>query len=124
MKNLLILYTVLCIFAITAPACLAADYQLVMSRDGVDVMIQYDPLGPNNEIVAYVKFSNENPYRVEVNWKPVITCEGEDRQEGPSATFFINEGEDYVVTLWRLSVCGQRPISSFFVEMDATMASP
>lgn len=122
MKKLWLLFVVLCVSALAAAPVIAADYQT--TRDGVEVTVQLNPLGPNNSIVAYVKFINNNQYRVEVNWMPVITCEGENRREGPAAGFGVNEGETYVVNIWRSAACGQGRIKEFVVEMDVKKTNP
>lgn len=103
---------------------MAADYQHVATHEGVEVMVQYDPMGPNNLIVANVKFVNENKYGVAVSWMPIITCEGDYSREGPVAGFSMNEGETYVVTIWRSAACGPGRIKNFSVNMDAKKANP
>jgi hypothetical protein len=123
MKKLHVFFVVLFMFASVVSFSIAADDQLA-TRDGINVRVQYDPMGPNNLIVAYVKFINENQYRVEVNWWPVITCESEDKREGPAASFSMNEGGTYVVNIWRSAACGQGRIKNIDVEMAVKKVNP
>jgi hypothetical protein len=122
MKKLYLFVVVLSAFA--ASSALAEDYKHLVTHDGVEVMVQYDPLGPNNAIVADVEFVNKNPYSVDVNWKWVITCEGENKREGPTVSFSMDEGGTHVVDIWRLEACGQGRIKDFGVEMDVKKAGP
>ncbi len=124
MKKLLGLSVVFCMLALAVSFGMAADDQHIAARNGIKVRVQYDPQGPNNLIVAYVKFINENQYRVNINWWPIITCENGDKREGAVAAFSMDQGGTYVVTIWRSQACGQGRINNIDVEMDVKQASP
>jgi hypothetical protein len=109
---------------LAASAVLAQDYQHVTTQEGVEVMVKYDPLGPNNLVVAYVKFVNNNKYTVNVDWTPTITCEGGDVKVGYGAGFSMNEGKSYGVNIWRSAACGPGRIKDFSVDMEVKRASP
>ncbi len=117
------LLLMICVFASTTSSATATE-NMVTSRDGVRVTVQYDPLGPNNSIVAYVKFTNENNYSVEVTWKPVIICEKGNRREGAATVFDMNEDGTYVANIWRSTACGQGKIETIDVEIDVKRANP
>jgi hypothetical protein len=110
------------LFAVSGAA--AQDYQHITTQEGVEVMAKYDPLGPNNLVVAYVKFLNNNRYTVNVNWTPKITCEGGDVKIGYGAGFSMNEGKSYEVNIWRSAACGTGKIKDFSVDMEVKRASP
>lgn len=124
MKKFFYYFAGVCICVFFVSAVLGAEYQKVVSGEGVDVMVQYDPLGPNNEIVAYVKFINNKQYPVEVNWYPVITCVNENKREGAFNGFSLNQGESLVVKIWRLEACGQGRIKDFKVVLDVKKDNP
>ncbi len=111
-----------CVSVLAPPGFAAADYQRVAAREGVEALVQYNPLGPNNLIVAYVKFVNKNRYGVDVDWKPIITCEGGERREGYSEGFSMDEGGTYEVTIWRSSACGSGALRSIGVQMTVKKA--
>jgi hypothetical protein len=102
----------------------AADYQPISEKDGVEVMILYNPLGPNNQVVANIKFVNHNSYRADVSWTPLIYCGEESNHKGYGASFRIDPEASYVVPLWRSSACAQGRITNFNVEMEVKKAGP
>ena len=93
MKKLHSLFFVFCMFALVVSFSIAAYDQSAIMRDGIKVRVQYDPQGPNSWIVACVTFINENQYRVDVNWRPVITCESGNKREDAYAGFSMNQGK-------------------------------
>ena len=118
MKKLCFLIVALCVSAFLTSAAMSAGYQHVITQEGIEVTVQNNPLGPNNQIVAYVKFINNNGYKVNVNWKPIITCEGGDIRTGTSASFGMSEGGSYEVNIWRSQACGLKQMIKLDVEMD------
>lgn len=123
MKKMNILFAVFCVLALSASFSIAADDQ-PEARRGIRVNVQYDPLGPNNLIVAYVKFINENQYRVEGNWWPVITCEDGNRRQGLVAALNLNQGETLAVNIMRSAACGPGRVKDIYVEMNVNKAGP
>ena len=107
---------VLCMVCMVTTAA-AIEYQPLVTKEGVETMVSYDPLGPNNQIVAYVRFVNSNSYKVDVEWKPVMTCEGGEIIRGAAAGFSIDAKSAFEVTLWRSKACGLRQIEKLIVEM-------
>ena len=103
-------------------AAVAADRNGPGAREGVDVVVTIDPLGPNNQIAAYVKFVNNNEYKVNIKWTPVITCEGGDKRTGYGADFSMNAGASYEVTIWRSAACGFREMKNLRVEKEVKRA--
>lgn len=124
MKKLFCFIAALCAAAFFLSAAMAADYQHVPAQEGVEVRVQNNPLGPNNQIVAYVKFTNHNDYKVDVSWKPVITCEGGEKKTGTSADFSMGAGESYTVNIWRSQACGLTKIINLGVDMEVKEAAP
>lgn len=124
MKKLYCLFVSVCMSAFVASSLMGADGQDHQTQGGVEVVVQHNPLGPNNAIVAYIKFINNNQFRIEVNWTPVITCAGEKEREGPATSFSMNGGERSVVNIWRLTACGNRPMEGLRVKMDVKKAEP
>ncbi len=73
---------------------------------------------PKDLIVAFVEFINNNGYKVHVDWKPIITCEGSNAKEGYGEPFDIDEGESHQVTIWRSTSCQNRKLKYLSVKMD------
>ncbi len=111
--HLVIAGALLCMLSAAA----ATEYQPLATKEGVETMVSFDPLGPNNQIVAYVKFVNSNSYKVDVDWKPVMTCEGGEIIRGAAAGFSMDAKSAFEVTLWRSKACGLRQIEKLTVEM-------
>lgn len=112
----------LCISMFVASAAAAEDYKDLGTREGVDVMVAIDPLGPNNQIVAYVKFVNNNGYKVNIKWTHIITCEGGNIKKDYGADFSMNAGASYEVTIWRSAACGVQEMKDLRVEMEVKRA--
>lgn len=112
--HLVIVGALLCMLSAAA----AIEYQPLVTEEGVEAMVSYDPLGPNNQIVAYVKFVNSNSYKVDVDWRPVITCEGTGVVRGAGGGFSIDAKSTFEVTLWRSMACGLRQIKNLNVRMN------
>jgi hypothetical protein len=123
MNKLCFLLGVFCLSVFVASAVMAADTRTLAIREGVEASIQYDPLGPNNQIVAYVSFINKNQYKVEVSWQSIIICEDDYKREGPITSMSINEGDTYVVNIWRTSACVYGRIKDFSVNMEVKKAN-
>ncbi len=117
MKKIYCLFFFVCILTFLASAA-GADYQHVDTKDGVEVMVEFNPLGPNNAIVASVKFINTNQYKVEVAWKPLITCDDGSVREGSVGSFGLDGNATSVVNIWRLAACGQREVRDLSVDME------
>ena len=98
-------------------------WQEVVIEEGVDAIVKYDPLGPNNLIGAFVQFVNHNAYKVRVIWTPVITFSGSDKKEGYGEPFIMNKGESYQATIWRAGTCGNRKLENLRVEMNVEKAT-
>lgn len=113
-RGLLVLF---CISLFSVSAAWAANYRHLETKDGVEVMAELYPLGPNNQIVAYIKFVNNNSYRVDVNWTPFFACEGSGINSGYGANFSMEAEGSYEVTIWRLGACGNAALKSIRVEM-------
>ncbi len=122
--KLLGLSVVFCMFALTVSFSTAADGQLATTRDGIKVSVQIDPQGPSSWIVANVTFINENQYRAEVTWWPVIICESGKKREGAISVVSMNQGETYWVNLERPQACGYGRIKNIDVEMFVKKVSP
>jgi hypothetical protein len=122
MKKLYRLILALCVSAFVASAAMAADYQLIDTQRGVEVKVQHNPFGYNNQIVAFLKFFNTNRYRVSVHWEPVITCEGSESRKGEGSAFDMAEEGTYEVTIWRSQACGLKKLINLSVEMTVQEA--
>jgi hypothetical protein len=114
MKKLCCLIVIVCVSLLVISAAMASD----KTQGGVEVIVTYDPLGPNNLVVAFVKFVNNNAYKVHVNWKPIITCAGSDMRKGDGEPFVMSEGGSYQVSIWRSLACGNGKLEDLSVEMD------
>ena len=124
MKTPYIIFVAAAVFPVLVSSSGAADYQSVTVKEGIEVMILYNPLGPNNQIVANIKFINHNDYKAEVSWMPLISCGEGNNHKGYGASFSIGAGQSYVVPLWRSGACAQGKIASFDVEMEVKEAGP
>lgn len=124
MKKLHTLFFAFCMFALAVSFSIAADGQLVTARDGVQVRVQIDPQGPNIWIVACITFINENKYRVDVDWRPIITCESGHQPEDVFVPFSINEGGNYWVNIGRFGACGNGRIKKIDVEISVKKSNP
>jgi hypothetical protein len=87
-------------------------------------MAAFDPLGPNNQIAAYIRFVNRNSYKVNITWTPVISCGEGPSRKGYGAPFSMDAAASYEVTLWRSSACGVGSIKDVKVEMKVEKAEP
>jgi hypothetical protein len=125
MKRLPFYFFVLPAVILIAAAAVAIeiDYQKLTERGGVEALISYDPLGPNNQIAAYLKFINNNDYAVDVTWMPIISCGDGPPKEGISGVSHLDGRASYEVTLWRTGVCGLVKISDFKVKMEVKESS-
>lgn len=118
MKKCSCLIVTFCIVVFAASAAMAQkDYKLIGARDGVEVMVRYNPFGYNNLIVAFIKFVNTNRYKVDVDWTPLIKCGGRPMKKGYGAPFSIDEKGSYLVTVWRSQACGHETLKAIEVEM-------
>ncbi len=117
MKKIYCLFFFVCIITFLASEA-RADYQHVDTKDGVEVMVEFNPLGPNNAIVASVKFINNNQYKVEVTWKPLITCDDGSVREGSIGSLGLDGNATSVVNIWRLAACGQREVRDLSADME------
>jgi hypothetical protein len=106
------------IFVASAALAVDVNYQPLSTQNGVAVMVSYDPLGPNNQIMAYLKFINNNDYPADVTWKPVISCGDAAPKEGSGGAFHIDAKASYGVTLWRSQACGLMKIRDFTVKLE------
>ncbi len=86
-------------------------------KEGVEATVRYDPLGPNNAIVAFVRFINNNTYKVHVDWEPVITCGGGNAEAGYGEPFDIDGGGSYQVNIWRTQACRDVKLEDLSVRM-------
>ncbi|MEJ2685130.1 MAG: hypothetical protein P8Z71_12135 [Candidatus Sulfobium sp.] len=118
MKKLRLIIIVACISVFTASAAMAQDYKLIGTLDGVEAMVRYNPFGYNNLIVAYIKFVNMNTYKVDVDWTPLLHCEGLPVKKGYGAPFTLKEKGSYQVTIWRTQACGNGTLKGIEVEMN------
>ncbi len=118
MKKLYCLIGILAISLLVISVARAEDPGQTEVNGGVEVRVQYDPLGPNNLIVAFVRFVNNNSYKVHVAWIPTITCAGSNPKQGYGEPFDMNEGGTYQVTIWRSVTCQDRKLEKINVEMD------
>jgi hypothetical protein len=118
MKKSGCLIVTVCIFVCAASAAVAQDYKQIGAREGVEVMVRYNPFGYNNLIVAFIKFVNTNTYKVDVDWTPIISCEGLPMKKGYGAPFILGGKETYEVTIWRTQACGHADMKSVLVEMN------
>ncbi len=124
MKLLFCVIVTCCIVIHAASGAEAQAYRDLSSKGGVQVMVAIDPLGPNNQIAANIRFVNQNSYRVNVIWTPVITCEGEPAKKGYGSPFSMNAAASYEVRLWRSSACTMGPIKDLKVEMEVSTDAP
>jgi len=118
MEKFRFLTVIVCVSLLLITSATASDNQNAATQEGVKVIVTYDPLGPNNLIVAFVKFVNNNAYKVRVNWKPIIKCAGSDVREGYGEPFTMSKGESYQVNIWRSLTCGNSKLEDLSVEMD------
>ncbi len=124
MEKLRGLVFLFCMLALAVSFSIAADGQLVATRDGVKVYVQIDPQGPNNWIVACITFINENKYRVDVDWRPIITGESGHEPEDVFVPFSINEGGTYWVNIGRFGACGNGRIKNIDVDISVKKSNP
>ena len=118
MKKLRGLIVILCLTLLVITAAMAADYEHLASQGGVEAMVRYNPLGYNNQIVAYLKFLNNNRYGVRVNWKLTMTCEGAGKKTIDGTAFDMDENGSYEVTIWRSQACGLRSMKGLGAQME------
>ena len=118
MKYIRFLLITVCAATFLASLAMALDYQTVSTKNGVEAMISYDPVGPNNEIAAALKIVNTNDYAVDVVWTPVIACGAEAPQARGSNALSLGAGKSFAMNLWRSTTCGLRSITSFEVKME------
>jgi hypothetical protein len=116
-------FGVVCVVLSMVTAAAAIEYQPLATEKGVEAMVSYNPLGPNNEIVAFIRFVNNNSYKVAVDWKPVIDCGGSEVIKGAAAGFSIDAKSTFEVTLWRSMACGLRQIKNLSVQMTVQRSS-
>lgn len=110
------LFVVVGVFLLSASSGFA-EYKFLESHDGVEVQVNYDPLGPSNQIAAYLKFFNKNSYQVKVTVAPIIDCGG-DMKKGSQDNFVLFDGDTHEITLWRSSSCGYNKIQNLRIQMD------
>ncbi len=118
MEKLFSLIVIACISLVAISAATASDNQDLETQGRVEVIVKYDPLGPNNLIVAFVNFVNNNAYKVHVNWQPIIMCEDSGEKKGYGEPFDMSERESRQVTIWRSQACGDRKLKYIKVEME------
>ncbi len=118
MKQLLSLIVGSCIVICAASGAAAQGYQNILTQGGVQVMVALDPLGPNNQIAAYIKFVNQNSHKVNIAWTPVITCAAGPVKQGYGAPISLEAAASYEVSLWRSSACSMGRIRDLKVEME------
>ena len=118
MEKLCCLIVIVCVSLPVISSAVASDNQHPETQGGVEVIVKYDPFGPNNLIVAFVEFVNNNAYEVHVNWQPIITCEGSEMRKGYGEPFVLSEGGSRQVTIWRSVTCGDRKLKDLSVEMN------
>jgi hypothetical protein len=118
MKKLRCLIVVLCLSPLAVSAAIAADYEHLASQGGVEAMVLYNPLGYNNQIVAYIKFLNKNRYAVHVDWKLSMACAGAENKTIDGTAFDMDENGSYEVNIWRSQACGLRAIQGLTAQMD------
>jgi hypothetical protein len=117
MKQLSCLIVASCISLFIASGAAAQQYSSIGTQDGVEVMAAFDPLGPNNQIAAYIKFVNKNKFKVDITWAPVISCGKEPAKKGFGSPFSMDAAASYEVRLWRSSACGVGAIKDLRVDM-------
>jgi hypothetical protein len=122
MKLLRCLIVASCISLIALSAAAGQDYHSIATQGGVEVMAAFDPLGPNNQLAAYVKFVNKNGYKVNVTWTPFITCRRGPAKKGYGAPFSMEAGASYEVNLWRSSTCAVGSIRDVTVDVEVKKA--
>ena len=106
-----------------ATTAAAIEYQPVAKKEGVEATVSYNPLGPNNQIVAYIKFVNSNSYKVDLDWKPVMTCGAGEVIEGASGGLSLDAKSTFEVTLWRSRACGLRQMEKLDVKMKVKQST-
>ena len=117
MKRLCCFIGMLVVSLLVISAAMAEDPGQPFAKGGVEVRVRYNPLGPNNAITAFVKFINNNRYKVHVDWEPIITCSGGNKKTGYGAPFEMDEGGSYQVNIWRAQTCQDRELEDLSVEM-------
>ncbi len=122
MKRLCCLVIALSISFFAASQAAAQEYRSLVTRDGVEVMAAFDPLGPNNQVAAYIRFVNGNRYKVKITWTPFITCKGSNEKKGYGAPFTVDAGASYELRLWRSSACRVGSIKDMRVDMEVRRA--
>jgi hypothetical protein len=122
MKQLCCLIVAMCMSLFVASGAAAQQYSSIGTQDGIEVAAAFDPLGPNNQIAAYIRFVNRNSYKVNITWVPLIACGEEAARKGYGAPFSMDAAALYEVTLWRSSACGVGSIKDLKVEMKVEKA--
>lgn len=118
MRRLRLLVVLVLISLLAASAAMAQqDYQQIGGQSGVKVMVRYNPFGYNNLIVAFIRFVNTNSHKVDVDWTPLIKCEGRPVKKGYGEPFSISKKGSYEVTLWRSQACGHATLKAITVRM-------
>jgi hypothetical protein len=123
MKQFFCLIAAFCLVIFAASAAGAQDYRTILTQGGVEVMVALDPLGPNNQIEAYVKFVNLNGYKVNITWTPFITCERGPAKKGYGTPFSMNATSSYEARLWRSAACMVGSIKDLKVDMEVSAAA-
>ncbi len=122
MKRSCFLIVALCIALFEAQTAAAQQYTSFGTWEGVEVLTQIDPLGPNNQIGAYVKFVNHNKYKVNIEWTPLITCAGQTARKSYGEPFSIDAEASYEATIWRSSTCHMGSIKELEIEIKVKRA--
>jgi hypothetical protein len=122
MKLLCCLVVASCISLLALSTAAAQDYHSITTKAGVEVTASFDPLGPNNQLTAYVKFVNKNGYKVNVTWTPSVTCKKGPAKKRYGAPFTMEAGASYEVSLWRSSTCAVGSIRNLNVDMEVKKA--
>jgi hypothetical protein len=117
-RKLRFLIVVACLSLLAVSAASAADYEHLASQGGVEAMVLYNPLGYNNQIVAFIKFLNKNRYAVHVEWKLSMTCAGVEKKTIDGDAFDMDENGSYEVNIWRSQACGLRAMQGLAAQMD------
>ena len=112
----LIIALFITVFAASA-ATAQQGYQQFGEQEGVEVMVKYHPLGHNNLVVAFIKFVNTNPYKVDVDWIPYMTCENLPVKKGYGTPFSLSEKGTHEVNVWRSQACGNATLQNIRVDM-------
>jgi hypothetical protein len=117
MKKINCFIIAVCMIAFSVSRVMAQDYSQITSQGGVEVTASYNPFGHNNLIVAFIKFVNTNSYAVNVEWTPLISCQGLPVKKGHGTPLTLKAEGSYVVTLWRSQACGQTKLQGVQVDM-------